>query len=232
VLDRSEAYIGVLIDDLISKDAREPYRMFTSRAEYRLLLRQDNADLRLMDTGHRLGLIPAALHRTFCRKREAIEHERERLQKTRPPLTPQMLERAEALDLEGLTADATLAALLKRPELDYVSLMALTGSVGVSDRAVAEQVEIQLKYEGYIHRQSHEVDNFKRLEARKIPAEFNYSLVNGLSREVLEKLQRFRPCSVGQASRLEGVTPAAISLLQVALERHRGSGNPREAYPV
>ena len=228
VLDRSEAYIGVLIDDLISKDAREPYRMFTSRAEYRLLLRQDNADLRLMDTGHRLGLIPGDLHRRFCQKREAIARERERLLKTRPRLTPEVLGRAQALGLEGLTPDATLAALLKRPELDYEGVMILAGLERVPDEAVAEQVEIQLKYEGYIHRQSHEVDNFKRLEARQIPIEFDYDLVRGLSREVFEKLQKFRPYCLGQASRLEGVTPAAITLLQVALERYRGARTVRE----
>jgi tRNA uridine 5-carboxymethylaminomethyl modification enzyme len=221
ILDRSEAYIGVLIDDLITKDAREPYRMFTSRAEYRLLLRQDNADLRLTDLGHRLGLVPEDAHRRFCAKRDAIASERERFLKTRPKLTPAVLARAQALGVESLSPDTTLAGLLRRPELDYKRAMELVGLEGHQDPAVREQVEIQIKYEGYIHRQSHEVDNFKRLESRRIPCDFDYACVKGFSREVLEKLQKVRPHSLGQASRIEGVTPAAVSLLQVAMERSR-----------
>ena len=223
MLDRSDAYIGVLIDDLITKDAREPYRMFTSRAEYRLLLRQDNADLRLTDTGHRLGLIPEGLYRRFCEKRDAISRERERFRKTRPRLTPEFLARAEALGLESLGAAITLEGLLRRPELDYEAVIGLAAVDGHPDADVREQVEIQAKYEGYIHRQSHDVDNFKRLESRRIPPDFDYTSVKGFSREVLEKLQSVRPHSLGQASRIEGVTPAAISLLQVALERSRRS---------
>src|SRR6266852_5795270 len=228
VLDRSQAYVGVLIDDLITKDAREPYRMFTSRAEYRLLLRQDNADLRLTDTGYRLGLIPEDGYRMFCEKRDAIARERERFRKTRPKLTPEFLARAEALGLESPGAALTLEGLLRRPELDYEAVIGLAAVEGHPDAAVREQVEIQAKYEGYIHRQSHDVDNFKRLESRRIPPDFNYTSVKGFSREVLEKLQRVRPHSVGQASRIEGVTPAAISLLQVALERSRRVGAVRE----
>src|SRR5712692_5546676 len=210
ILDRSEAYIGVLIDDLITKDAREPYRMFTSRAEYRLT-----------DLGHRLGLVPEDAHRRFCAKRDAIASERERFLKTRPKLTPAVLARAQALGLDGLSPDTTLAGLLRRPELDYKGVIGLAGLEGHQDPAVREQVEIQIKYEGYIHRQSHEVDNFKRLESRRIPCDFDYACVKGFSREVLEKLQKVRPHSLGQASRIEGVTPAAVSLLQVALERAR-----------
>jgi tRNA uridine 5-carboxymethylaminomethyl modification enzyme len=221
ILDRSEAYIGVLIDDLITKDAREPYRMFTSRAEYRLLLRQDNADLRLTDLGHRLGLVPKDAYRRFGAKRDAIARELERFLKTRPKLTPEVLTRAQALGAEGLSPDTTLAGLLRRPELTYEGVMDLTGLERHPDLAVQEQVEIQIKYEGYIHRQSHEVDNFKRLESRRIPCDFDYACVKGFSREVLEKLQKVRPHSLGQASRIEGVTPAAVSLLQVALERVR-----------
>jgi len=228
ILDRSEAYIGVLIDDLITKDAREPYRMFTSRAEYRLLLRQDNADLRLTDIGYRLGLVPIDAYRRFCEKRDSINRERERLLKTRPRLTPEVAARAVALGLGGLSPDTTLAGLLRRPELDYEGVMGLTGLEGHPDPAVREQVEIQIKYEGYIHRQSHEVDNFKRLESRRIPCDFDYVCVKGFSREVLEKLQKVRPHSLGQASRIEGVTPAAVSLLQVALERSRRVGAVRE----
>ncbi len=221
ILDRSEAYIGVLIDDLITKDAREPYRMFTSRAEYRLLLRQDNADLRLTDTGYRLGLIPESGYRMFCEKRDAIARERERFRTIRPKQTSEFLARAEALGLQSLGAAITLEGLLRRPELDYEAVIGLAAVEGHPDAAVREQVEIQAKYEGYIHRQSHDVDNFKRLESRRIPPDFDYTSVKGFSREVLEKLQRVRPHSLGQASRIEGVTPAAISLLQVALERYR-----------
>jgi len=223
ILDRSDAYIGVLIDDLITKDAREPYRMFTSRAEYRLLLRQDNADLRLTDTGYRLGLIPEGGYRMFCEKRDAIAREREQFRKIRPKLTPEFLARAESMGLQSLGAAITLEGLLRRPELDYEAVIGLAEVNGHPDPAVREEVEIQVKYEGYIHRQSHDVDNFKRLESRRIPPDFNYTSVKGFSREVLEKLQRVRPHSVGQASRIEGVTPAAISLLQVALERSRRS---------
>ncbi len=223
ILDRSDAYIGVLIDDLITKDAREPYRMFTSRAEYRLLLRQDNADLRLTDTGYRLGLIPEGGYRMFCEKRDAIARERERFRTIRPKQTAEFLARAEALGLQSLGAAITLEGLLRRPELDYEAVIGLAEVNGHPDPAVREEVEIQVKYEGYIHRQSHDVDNFKRLESRRIPPDFNYTSVKGFSREVLEKLQRVRPHSVGQASRIEGVTPAAISLLQVALERSRRS---------
>ena len=221
ILDRSEAYIGVLIDDLITKDAREPYRMFTSRAEYRLLLRQDNADLRLTDTGYRLGLIPESGYRMFCEKRDAIARERERFRTIRPKQTAEFLARAEALGLQSLGAAITLEGLLRRPELDYEAVIGLAEVNGHSAPAVREEVEIQVKYEGYIHRQSHDVDNFKRLESRRIPPDFDYTSVKGFSREVLEKLQRVRPHSLGQASRIEGVTPAAISLLQVALERSR-----------
>ncbi|MEK6604429.1 MAG: tRNA uridine-5-carboxymethylaminomethyl(34) synthesis enzyme MnmG, partial [Nitrospirota bacterium] len=221
ILDRSEAYIGVLIDDLITKDAKEPYRMFTSRAEYRLLLRQDNADLRLTDIGHRLGLVPQDGYGRFCEKRDAISLERERLFKTRPRLTPEVVARAVALGMDGLSPDTTLAGLLRRPELAYKGVMELAGLEGHPDPAVQEQVEIQIKYEGYIHRQSHEVDNFKRLESRRIPCDFDYACVKGFSHEVLEKLQKVRPHSLGQASRIEGITPAAVSLLQVALERSR-----------
>jgi tRNA uridine 5-carboxymethylaminomethyl modification enzyme len=223
ILDRSDAYIGVLIDDLITKDAREPYRMFTSRAEYRLLLRQDNADLRLTDTGYRLGLIPEGGYRRFCEKRDAIARERERFRTIRPKLTSEFLARAEALGLQSLGAAISLEGLLRRPELDYEAVIGLAEMNGHPDPAVREEVEIQVKYEGYIHRQSHDVDNFKRLESRRIPTDFDYISVKGFSREVLEKLQRVRPHSLGQASRIEGVTPAAISLLQVALERSRRS---------
>jgi tRNA uridine 5-carboxymethylaminomethyl modification enzyme len=221
VLHRYEAYIGVLIDDLISKDASEPYRMFTSRAEYRLLLRQDNADLRLTDLGYRLGLVSPAIYGALCRKREAIGRERERLAQTRLRLTSHVQEKAQLLGLTGLNADVTLAALLRRPELDYRAVLDLADLERETNAAVCEQVEIQVKYEGYIDRQSREIHHAKNLESLKIPVEFDYATVKGFSREVREKLERFRPHSLGQASRLEGVTPAAIALLQVGLARHK-----------
>jgi tRNA uridine 5-carboxymethylaminomethyl modification enzyme len=220
ILNRYDAYIGVLIDDLISKDAREPYRMFTSRAEYRLLLRQDNADLRLTDLGFRLGLVEPDRYQSFCAKRNAIEHERARLIETRMKVTPEI--QAKALELGiSLTGDLTLAALLRRPELEYCPLMDLAGMEPQGDREVYEQVEVQIKYEGYIERQAREINSAKEFESTKIPNDFNYTAIQGFSREVLEKLIRFKPHSLGQASRLEGLTPAAIGVLQVAVERFK-----------
>jgi len=225
VLDRSQAYIGVLIDDLITKDAREPYRMFTSRAEYRLLLRQDNADLRLMDIGYHLGLIPDPVYARFLIKRASVDREVTRLKQTRPAWTETFKKKIAALKLDGITPDLTLAQLLKRQELTYAALLEMTGETGPENEEVRDSVEITVKYEGYIRRQLQQVASFKKLEERRIPTTFNYEDVTGFSREVLEKLQRVRPASIGQASRISGVTPAAISLLIVALERDRRLGH-------
>ena len=221
VLDRSQAYIGVLIDDLITKDAREPYRMFTSRAEYRLLLRHDNADFRLMDTGHQLGLIPDAAHAKFSKKRELVEKEVTRLSHARP--THAFLNLAASMNYDSISPDLTFSQLLKRQEFSYQRLYELTGRSDefTEDKEINEAVEITIKYEGYIRRQIQQVAKFKKLEERRIPLTFKYSSVIGFSREVLEKLERVRPSSVGQASRISGITPAAISLLLVALERDR-----------
>jgi tRNA uridine 5-carboxymethylaminomethyl modification enzyme len=224
VLDRSQAYIGVLIDDLITKDAREPYRMFTSRAEYRLLLRQDNADLRLMDIGYRLGLIPEPVYARFLIKRASVDREVTRLKQTRPEWTEGFKKKIAVLELDGITPDLTLAQLLKRQELSYAELLEMTGEIGPENEEIRDSVEITVKYEGYIRRQLQQVASFKKLEERRIPTTFNYEEVTGFSREVLEKLQRVRPASIGQASRISGVTPAAISLLIVALERDRRLG--------
>ncbi|MGH7165774.1 MAG: tRNA uridine-5-carboxymethylaminomethyl(34) synthesis enzyme MnmG [Nitrospiraceae bacterium] len=231
VLDRSQAYIGVLIDDLITKDAREPYRMFTSRAEYRLLLRQDNADLRLMDVGHQLGLVPQAVYRRFQVKREAIQREVARLKDTRPVWTSELRSKLSEMQLDGITPDHTLSQLLKRPELTYRGLMEAVGEQSVDDEHVAEAVEITIKYDGYIQRQLQQVARFKRLEEYRIPGSFNYDGVIGFSREVVEKLKRVKPASIGQASRISGVTPAAISLLLVALERGRRQGSSPQPTP-
>jgi tRNA uridine 5-carboxymethylaminomethyl modification enzyme len=221
VLDRSQAYIGVLIDDLITKDAREPYRMFTSRAEYRLLLRHDNADFRLMDTGHHLGLIPDTAYAQFSKKRELVEKEVTRLSHTRP--TYEFRNLAASMNLDSISPDLTFSQLLKRQDISYRRLYELTGGSDgfTNDREVSEAVEITIKYEGYIGRQIQQVAKFKKLEERRIPLTFQYSSIVGFSREVLEKLERVRPSSVGQASRISGITPAAISLLLVALERDR-----------
>jgi tRNA uridine 5-carboxymethylaminomethyl modification enzyme len=221
ILDRSQAYIGVLVDDLITKDAREPYRMFTSRAEYRLLLRHDNADFRLMDTGHQLGLIPDTAYAKFSKKRELVEKEVARLGQTRP--THEFRSLAASMNFDLISPDLTFSQLLKRQEFSYERLYELTGRSDefVHDKEVNEAVEIAIKYEGYIGRQIQQVAKFKKLEERRIPLTFQYKSVVGFSREVLEKLERVRPSSVGQASRISGITPAAISLLLVALERDR-----------
>lgn len=224
VLDRSQAYIGVLIDDLITKDAREPYRMFTSRAEYRLLLRQDNADLRLMETGYRLGIVPETVYARLVAKREAIDREVSRLKQRRLRWSDEVSRKLEAMGLEGVAQDCTLAQLLKRQEMTYAALLDLDGESGPDDQEVSEAIEITVKYEGYIKRQLRQVAGFKKLEARRIPEAFNYDSVPGFSREVLEKLKKVKPASIGQASRISGVTPAAISLLLVALERDRRQG--------
>ncbi|WP_447975304.1 tRNA uridine-5-carboxymethylaminomethyl(34) synthesis enzyme MnmG [Nitrospira sp. Kam-Ns4a] len=221
ILDRSQAYIGVLIDDLITKDAREPYRMFTSRAEYRLLLRHDNADLRLMDIGYRLGLIPQPVYDRLCAKREAVLRETARLRETRLPWTEAVKHQVAQMHLQGVTPAATLAQLLKRPDISYADLLELTGEADPEDQAVRDEIEMVVKYEGYIARQLRQVESFKRLEARRIPENFNYDAVPGFSKEARDKLKRVRPASIGQASRISGVTPAAIALLLVALEKQR-----------
>jgi len=224
ILDRSQAYIGVLIDDLITKDAREPYRMFTSRAEYRLLLRQDNADLRLTEIGHQLGLVEERTYAAFQAKRDRINREVARLKETRPKWTEEFQRTLDALRLDGVTPDLTFAQLLKRQGLTYRGLLEIAGEQGPDDEEISEAIEITVKYEGYIKRQLQQVGNFKKLENRLIPTTFNYDGIIGFSREVLEKLKRVRPASIGQASRISGVTPAAISLLLVALERDRRKG--------
>ncbi len=224
VLDRSQAYIGVLIDDLITKDAREPYRMFTSRAEYRLLLRQDNADLRLTEIGRRLGLVSEPVYARFEKKREAIDGEVRRLRETRLKWTAEVRLKLEEWNVEAVAPDASLGTLLKRPEVSYAGLRDLYGWPHSGDDEISEAIEITVKYEGYIKRQLSQIASFKKLEERHIPLGFNYDGVTGFSREVLEKLKRVRPASIGQASRISGVTPAAISLLLVALDRHRRQG--------
>ncbi len=221
VLDRSQAYIGVLIDDLITKDAREPYRMFTSRAEYRLLLRHDNADMRLTDIGHHLGLVPKADYARFQRKRDWIEREVRCLQETRAASVGSFLEKLAAVSPEPLSPDATLAHVLRRQSITYPKLIDLLGKDKIDNEEISQAIEITVKYDGYIKRQLRQISRFEKLEEKKIPLDFSYDRVMGFSREVLEKLKRVRPASIGQASRISGITPVAISLLLVALERDR-----------
>jgi tRNA uridine 5-carboxymethylaminomethyl modification enzyme len=225
ILDRSDAYIGVLIDDLITKGTQEPYRMFTSRAEYRLLLREDNADLRLRDLGYRVGLVSEEEYDQFCRKREAISMELERLEKTRVRPTEDVNSFLQQMGTSPLDEAVSLRALLRRPELTYDSLLPLDPQRPSLPREVAEEVEIQVKYDGYIERQLKEVEKFKSMERQKIPQDLDYSKVYGLSKEVVEKLSRVRPSSIGQASRISGVTPAAIAALMIHLKK-QGSMAP------
>jgi len=221
MLDRSEAYIGVLIDDLITKGTNEPYRMFTSRAEYRLLLREDNADLRLTEKGYDLGLISTENHKKFLKKQKNIASELKRLISTRIQPSKKInsiLLKAGTSKIEG---PFTLAQLLKRPEIKYSDLLKMEERKDEIDPEVARQVEIQIKYEGYINRQLADVKNFKKLEEKKIPPKIDYDSISGLSTEVRQKLKEIKPLSLGQASRISGVTPAALSVLLIYLQKKK-----------
>ncbi len=216
---RDEAYLGVLVDDLITRGTLEPYRMFTSRAEYRLLLREDNADLRLTETGRRLGLVDDARWEAFSRKREAIEREQQRLGAVwlRPGDVP--VEQAERFG-GPLSKEVNALQLLARPGVAYRDLARLPRlSPGVEDPQVIEQLEVQAKYAGYIERQQDEIDKHRASEAVALPDDLDYGQVRGLSSEVREKFQRHRPETLGQAGRIPGVTPAAISLLLIHLKK-------------
>jgi len=209
-----------LVDDLVTRGVSEPYRMFTSRAEYRLMLREDNADMRLTDIGRRLGLIDDHRWDAFSRKRDAVARETERLRSTW--VSPRNLDRAlgERVLGQPIEREYPLLDLLRRPNVSYRSLMELPmAGKGLEDAAAAEQVEIQAKYQGYIERQNAEVKRRGELELTRLPTDVDYALVRGLSTEVQQKLNRFKPETIGQASRISGVTPAAISLLLVHLKR-------------
>jgi tRNA uridine 5-carboxymethylaminomethyl modification enzyme len=228
VLDRSQAYIGVLIDDLITKDAREPYRMFTSRAEYRLLLRHGNADLRLTDTGRLVGLICDEVYERFKIKQQTIESELLRLEEFRPKLTEAARKRLAIIQIHDISGPCTAAQLLRRQEAHYKPLLEALEVSAVEDIETAYEIELQVKYSGYIKRQLQQINRFKGLETKAIPITFNYDGTPGFSQEVREKLKKVRPASIGQASRISGVTPAAISLLLVALEKYKG-GSTRDS---
>ena len=221
VLDRSQAYIGVLIDDLITKDTYEPYRMFTSRAEYRLLLRHGNADLRLMEIGHHVGLVDDVTFGKLCKKKDAIESEVARLREMRPRMSESIRENLKDTYLENISSSQTVAELLRRQESKYRDLLSLLDMDPIHNQEIADEVELEIKYEGYIQRQLQQVRKFRKFENKHIPESFDYEKIQGFSREVREKLQRVRPATIGQASRISGVTPAAISLLLVALEKRR-----------
>lgn len=217
ILDRSEGYIGVLIDDIITKESHEPYRMMTSRAEYRLLLRQDNADLRLTEKGHEYGLITDERYAKFCEKKKAIEDEIARVMKINLGPTPEVNSLLESYGSTPLSNGIKMADVIKRPEMDYDKLAPIDFNRPELPDDVREQVNIQIKYEGYITRQQHQVQQFKKLEARKIPEDIDYEQVMGLRIEARQKLEAVRPVNIGQASRISGVSPADVNMLLVHL---------------
>ena len=231
ILDRSEAYIGVLIDDLVTKKNREPYRMMTSRAEYRLLLRQDNADLRLTKKGYEVGLISQERYDWVCKKEQLIDEEIERVNHVKIGANAKVQALLEKNNSIPLNTGTTLADLIRRPELDYDKLKDIDADRPDLPEEVTEQVNILIKYEGYITRQVKQVDKFKRLEKKKLPQHFDYNEISGLRIEAQQKLNEFQPLSIGQASRISGVTPADVSVLLVYLEQLKYS-NPDLFYQL
>jgi tRNA uridine 5-carboxymethylaminomethyl modification enzyme len=215
VLDRSQAYIGVLIDDLVTKETHEPYRMMTSRAEYRLVLRQDNADLRLTEIGYHIGLISKARYETFLNKKNAIETEFNRLKNTHIGGTEEVQALLTAYGSTPLNNGISLAELMNRPELSYEKLAPIDHDRPKLSEDVVEEVVILIKYEGYINRQEKQIEQFKKLEKKKLKSDFDYTQIKGLRKEAAQKLNAIKPASIGQASRISGVSPADISVLLV-----------------
>ena len=224
VLDRSQAYIGVLIDDLVTKETKEPYRMMTSRAEYRLLLRQDNADLRLTDIGHEIGLIDDERYEKFCQKRTMIEEETKRLNETMVGGNSKIQEFLRSMETTELKTAVSLAELIRRPELSYEKIAPIDPERQPLPADVIEQIDISIKYEGYIKRQTEQVHQFKKLEKRIIPSDLNYDDVSNLRKEARQKLKDIKPENIGQASRISGVSPADISVLLVYLKMKQHGG--------
>ena len=224
IIDRSQGYIGVLIDDLVTKGTNEPYRMFTSRVEYRLILREDNADLRLAELGFKIGLIPRERYEKIKEKKEIIKKEIKRLSSTRLFPTPEVNEKLIKLNSSPIKSPVSLKDILKRPEVSYKDLKDILPSFEEKGEDIAKQVEIEVKYEGYIKRQNQEVEKFKEIEKIAIPPDFDFTSIPGLSKEVREKLSLIRPLSLGQASRISGITPAAISILMIYLKRKNKKG--------
>ena len=219
ILSRSQAYTGVLIDDLITKGTKEPYRMFTSRAEYRLLLREDNADFRLRDIGRRLGLVPYKTYRQFCEKRNEVEKIMRRLNDFKIRPKPSVMERLKHLGSAPIRNTVSLAHLLRRNEIFFEHLRFFDQELDNINDLVAEEVEARIKYQGYISRQERQVEKLKRMEDVKLPEEIDYQSVHGLSKEVMEKLGMVRPVSLGQASRISSITPAALMAIQIHLKK-------------
>ena len=220
VIDRSEAYIGVLIDDLVTKESHEPYRMMTSRAEYRLILRQDNADLRLTPIGHKIGLVSDEVYERLELKRKQIAEEIERLENIPVGANAKMQEFLVKHGSEPLKTGSNLAELIRRPELSYTDLSEIDPERPELAEDVIEQININIKYDGYIKRQLHQVEQFKKLEGRKLSPDFDYSVVSGLRIEATQKLNKYKPLSIGQASRISGVSPADISVLLVYMKQN------------
>jgi tRNA uridine 5-carboxymethylaminomethyl modification enzyme len=225
ILDRSQAYIGVLIDDLVTKENFEPYRMMTSRAEYRLLLRQDNADLRLRKIGYEAGLVTKEQYDYVCKKEELIEQEIERLKNIKVGANKHIQEFLESKKSTGLKTAASLAELISRPELSYDDIKEIDPDRPELSYDIIEQVEINIKYDGYIKRQLKQVEQYKKIEKKKIPVDINYDDIKNLRIEARQKLTKFKPVSVGQASRISGVSPADVSVLLVYLEHFKNADN-------
>jgi tRNA uridine 5-carboxymethylaminomethyl modification enzyme len=219
ILTRSESYIGVMIDDLVTKELDEPYRMLTSRAEYRLILRQDNADLRLTEKGRRLGLVNERRYLVYERKKRLVDEERDRLERTALPITEDVKKILGGMSTAGIPQQGiTLAGLLRRPEIKYDDVGQVSPGSPELDEEIKEQVEIQVKYEGYIQKQQAQIEKFERMECKNIPPDIDYAAVRGLSNEAREKMEAVRPGSIGQASRISGVTPADVSVLLIYME--------------
>ncbi len=215
---RHESYIGVMIDDLVTLGVKEPYRMFTSRAEHRLLLREDNADIRLRDTGYRLGLVDEATYRDFCKKKDEIEKELQRIKATRISMTTEEKEWCSNHDCKDIQKGTTLDQILRRPEIGYDQLQEIDDISKDLQKAVREQVEIHIKYQGYINRQLEQIERMRKQEEVRIPEDFDYHNIPGLTLEVQEKLKRYKPDTLGQAARIEGITPAAVAIVAVILK--------------
>lgn len=225
ILDRTTSYIGTLIDDLVTKGCSDPYRMMTSRSEYRLILRQDNADRRLTEIGYRAGLVPQERYDRFRRKLELIAAERKRVEELSIPKTPQLDEMLVSRETSPLEKGVKMAELLRRPQVDYAALAPFDKSRPDLPREIFEQVEIDIKYEGYIKRQQMQINELHRLEVKRLPHDLDYSAITGLRLEAIEKLGKIRPETVGQASRISGVSPADISVLLIYLERNGINGD-------
>jgi len=233
VLDRSQAYIGVLLDDLVTKGTNEPYRMFTSRAEYRLLLREDNADFRLRDIGFRLGLVSGDVYRQFYGKREAVEKLIDRLNDTKVRPEPSVIDLLKGLGSTPIKNITSLAQLLRRNEILFEHLFPFAPELQKIEESVYEEVETRIKYEGYIAHQQKQVEKLKKMETLRLSDDMDYASVYGLTKEAREKLSKVKPISLGQASRISGITPAALMAIQVHLKKHRldGSAAAKDTQP-